>query len=100
MRFGQRLIVSLLSLATSDDLGIPNCESRSTSDERRSQSPPSERHAASGGESRVEDIDESGGIRIFNKILLYHELVIHTQLMVPLPHFINSGNSVHKTILS
>ena len=82
MRFGQRLIVSLLSLATSDDLGIPNCESRSTSDERRSQSPPSERHAASGCEPRVEDIDESGGIRIFNQILLYHELVIHTQLMV------------------
>ena len=84
MRFGQRLIVSLLSLAASDDLGIPNCESRSTSDERRSQSPPSERHAASGGESRVEDIDESGGNLIFNEIVIYHELVIHTQLMVPL----------------
>ena len=100
MRFGQRLIVSLLSLAASDDLGIPNCESRSTSDERRSQSPPSERHAASGGESRAEDIDESGCILSFNERAIYHELVIHTQLMVPLPHFINSGNSVHKTILS
>ena len=86
MRFGQRLIVSLLSLAASDDLGIPNCESRSTSDERRSQSPPSERHAASGGESRAEDIDENGGSLICNERVIYQKLVIRTQLMVTLRH--------------
>ena len=54
MRFSQRLNVSLLSLAASDDLGIPNCESRSTSVERQSVTPCEHRST----------IDESGGIVI------------------------------------